>query len=299
MDKKKALVIGSVNIDSTFQLERLPVLGETILAHEKYKNIGGKGLNQAVALNRMGLNTTFMPAIGTDLAANSVIEYLENENLNKRIITKVNSDTGEAIIIVDKNGDNMIIPYLGANSLLSVEDIENNLDVFEDIDVCVLQLEIPISTVEYIVNYCYKKNIKVVLNPAPASRDLSWDLLKKVDYLIPNETELEIIAGQKVTFENLEEIGQEAIAKGINKLIVTAGRYGAYYFDKETFFNVPVDIIEVVDSTAAGDTFIGAFVSKIVKNESPESAIKFANKAAGITISKKGAAESIPVYTDV
>lgn len=299
MGTGKALVIGSVNVDSTYELKTLPVLGETILAQKKHQNIGGKGLNQAVALSRMGLETTFMSAIGNDQSGVQVLEYLSNTNINSDFIIKKESDTGEATILVDEKGDNMIIPYLGANNLLTKNDIADYSNVFEGIDVCVLQMEIPIATVEYIVDYCYEKNIRVILNPAPASTDLSHETLVKVDYLVPNETELEILSGKLISTDNIEEVGRELIRQGLQRLIVTFGKHGSYYFDKEEYYHVQPEKTKVVDSTAAGDTFIGAFVSCILKGDRAKEAMKFANRASSITISKKGAAESIPYFTEL
>lgn len=299
MEAKKALVIGSVNVDSTYGLKNLPVLGETILAQDKHESMGGKGLNQAVALRRMGLETTFMAAIGNDQAGEEVLAHLAAAEIGTEHIVEKDSDTGQAIILVDEQGDNMIIPFLGANDLLSKEDIEANLAVFDGIDVCVLQLEIPIPTIEYIIDYCAEKGIKVVLNPAPATTELSWEALKKVEYLVPNETELQIITGKTVSLETIDEIGKEVIAKGVQRLVVTMGEHGAYYYDAEQNFRVKPKKVDVVDTTAAGDTFVGAFVSRILKEDTPEEAMNFANKAASITISRKGASDSIPDYTEV
>ncbi|MEA4839995.1 MAG: ribokinase [Bacteroidales bacterium] len=295
MNSKKILVIGSCNTDMVVKSDRLPVPGETVLGGAFMMNPGGKGANQAVAIARLGGNATFISKTGNDLFGKQSIEMYSDENINTDFIfSDPNLPSGVAIIMVDTNGENCIVVASGANGSLRPQDIDKARHIIENVDILLMQLEIPMDTVEYAAQLAHEKGIKVVLNPAPATF-LSNKLLECLYAIIPNKTEAEMLSGIKVSdWETAKHAADIISAKGVDVVVITLGSQGALIKDGELFYEVPVEKINAIDTTAAGDTFCGAFCVGISEGLSVEDAVKLANNAAGITVTREGAQCSIP-----
>jgi ribokinase len=295
MITKKIVVIGSCNTDMVVKSDRLPVPGETILGGAFMMNPGGKGANQAVAVARLGGNVTFISKTGNDLFGKQSIEMFGDENINTDyIFSDPQLPSGVALIMVDTYGENCIVVASGANASLSKEDIEKARYLIEDADILLMQLEIPMETVEYAASLAYKKGIKVVLNPAPASF-LSTGLLECLYAIVPNKTEAEMLSGIKVSDQDSAKQAADIISsKGVDIVVITLGSAGAFIKDGNNYYNVPVEKIKAVDTTAAGDTFCGALCVAISEGLSIEEAVKFANKASGFTVMREGAQSAIP-----
>ncbi|MGI5975272.1 MAG: ribokinase [Paludibacter sp.] len=295
MNSKKIVVVGSCNTDMVVKSDRLPVPGETVLGGAFMMNPGGKGANQAVAIARMGGNVTFISKTGNDLFGRQSLEMYANENINTDyIFSDQNLPSGVALIMVDRNGENCIVVASGANSSLSPKDIDKAKHVIESADILLMQLEVPVDTVEYAAKLAFEKGIKVVLNPAPAAF-LSNEILHCLYTIIPNEIEAEILSGIKISnTESAKQAADIIAAKGVDKVVITLGSQGSLIKDESKYTFVPAEKVEAVDTTAAGDTFCGAFCVGISEGLSIEDAVKMATKAAGITVTREGAQASIP-----
>jgi ribokinase len=300
MSTKKLVVIGSCNTDMVVKSDRLPVPGETVLGGAFMMNPGGKGANQAVTVARMGGNTTFISKTGNDLFGRQSIEMYGEENINTDFIfSDPNLPSGVALIMVDNNGENCIVVASGANASLSTQDIDKAKDVIESADILLMQLEIPIETVEYAAKMAYKKGIKVILNPAPAAF-LSNELLECLYAIIPNHSEAEMLSGIKVfDWASAKQAADIISSKGVNVVVITLGSKGALIKDGDNYYEIPVEKIKAIDTTAAGDTFCGALCVGLSEGLSIQDAVKMANKAAGITVTREGAQAAIPYRKEI
>lgn len=300
MNSKKIVVVGSCNTDMVVKSDRLPVPGETVLGGAFMMNPGGKGANQAVAIARMGGNVTFISKTGNDLFGRQSVEMYGDENIvTDYIFSDQHLPSGVALIMVDRNGENCIVVASGANGSLSPKDIEKARNVIESADILLMQLEVPMDTVEYAAKLAHEKGIKVVLNPAPAAF-LSNELLKCLYAVIPNKTEAEMLSGIKVSdLETAKQAADIIAAKGVNKVVITLGSKGALIKDGDVYSFIPADKVEAVDTTAAGDTFCGAFCVGISEGLSIEDAVRMATKAAGITVTREGAQAAIPYRKEI
>lgn len=300
---KKILVLGSINIDQVIGVKNLPQIGETIHANSLNFHSGGKGANQAVAIAKMDCDVKLLSMIGDDEYGSFCLESCKNYNVNvQNVILAKNQKTGLASIYVQNDGINSIVILAGANNLITKEIIEENRDLIKECDILVTQLETNIEGVFYAIELAKKYNKITILNPAPAI-ELSDKQLMNVDYIIPNETELSSISGVEInSVEDIEKAFYLVLKKSPNtKIITTFGSKGVFYFDslKNEFKNFPALKTNVVDTTAAGDSFIGGFVSQLALNKNVEEAINFGLKVAAITVSRKGAQDSIPSYKEV
>jgi ribokinase len=300
MNSKKIVVVGSCNTDMVVKSDRLPVPGETVLGGAFMMNPGGKGANQAVAIARMGGNVTFISKTGNDLFGRQSVEMYGDENIvTDYIFSDQHLPSGVALIMVDRNGENCIVVASGANGSLSPKDIEKARNVIESADILLMQLEVPMDTVEYAAKLAHEKGIKVVLNPAPAAF-LSNELLKCLYAIIPNKTEAEMLSGIKVSdLETAKQAADIIAAKGVDKVVITLGSKGALIKDGDVYSFIPADKVEAVDTTAAGDTFCGAFCVGISEGLSIEDAVRMATKAAGITVTREGAQAAIPYRKEI
>jgi ribokinase len=300
MNEKKIVVIGSSNTDMVIKSESLPAPGETILGGSFLMSQGGKGANQAVAIARLGGDITFVSKIGNDTFGRNSIELYEKEKINiDYIFSDTNSASGIALIMVDKRGENCIAVASGANSRLSIKDIDQVRSVLENADILLMQLEIPMETVEYAAKIAYENGVKVILNPAPAA-NISSELLKSLYAIIPNNSEAEVISGINVNdWRSAREAANTISSKGVENVIITLGSMGAMVKDGDLFYEVPAKKIEAIDTTAAGDTFCGAFCVGISEGLSILDAVKFANNFAGITVTREGAQPSIPYRDEI
>lgn len=286
----KITVVGSASIDLTVQAHKWPQKGETILGDSLHISFGGKGANQAVAAARLGAQVTLIACLGQDNYAHDILKNLKDNNVNTEYINKlVNETTGTAhITLVD--GDNSIIVVGGANSKLSTTVIDNVKSVIGNSDIVMVQQEIPIDTIIYLINLCSTLKVPLLLNPAPI-QDIPQDILEKASYITPNEHEIiELFPNQSV---------DAILTRYANKLIVTQGENGARYNDGKIIKQIPTFSVPVVDTTGAGDTFNAGLAVAIAQKQPLVNCIRFANAAAALSVQKLGAQGGMPKLEDV
>ena len=294
----KVLNFGSLNIDYVYSLDHFVQKGETISSEALHIFPGGKGLNQSVALGRAGVSVSHAGAVGKD--GDFLLELLKESCVDTKYIQVLEGvQTGTAIIQNDKSGDNCIILYSGANHQITKEQIANTISDFEKGDFLVLQNEI--NGMDSIVRVAEEKGLKIVLNPSPMNEKILGLPLQYVDYFVLNEVE----AAQILGLENISEKDGEKIVRELYntyphaKIVLTLGAEGSIYFDGEKLYRQRAYKTEVVDTTAAGDTFSGFFIAGILRGDTLEQAMDTAARAAGIAISRPGAAPSIPKIEEV
>ena len=294
----KVLNFGSLNIDYVYSLDHFVQKGETISSEALHIFPGGKGLNQSVALGRAGVSVSHAGAVGKD--GDFLLELLKESCVDTKYIQVLEGvQTGTAIIQNDKSGDNCIILYSGANHQITKEQIANTISDFEKGDFLVLQNEI--NGMDSIVRVAEEKGLKIVLNPSPMNEKILGLPLQYVDYFVLNEVE----AAQILGLENISEKDGEKIVRELYntyphaKIVLTLGAEGSIYFDGEKLYRQRAYKTEVVDTTAAGDTFSGFFIAGILRGDTVEQAMDTAARAAGIAISRPGAAPSIPKKEEV
>jgi ribokinase len=297
---KRIIVIGSSNTDMVIKTEKLPAPGETILGGKFLMNPGGKGANQSVAASRLGGKVTFISKRGNDLFGNQAVGLLMREGVDiKYIVKDPDLPSGVALITVDSTGENSIVVAPGSNGNLLKEDIPSVIFDTGKFEILLLQLEIPIDTVEYSAVTASEHGIKVILNPAPA-RKLSDNLLKNTWLITPNETEAETITGIIITdipsAERAAELIQE---RGVKNVIITLGEAGAYIKSENYTGLIPGIKVKPVDTTAAGDVFNGALAVAISEGSDLKDAVIFANKAASISVTRMGAQASAPYRNEI
>lgn len=296
----RILVIGSSNTDMVIKTNKLPAPGETILGGTFLLNPGGKGANQAVAAARLGGKITFITKRGNDLFGNQTIGLLMREGIHTNYIVKdPELPSGVALITVDSKGENSIVVAPGANGNLQEEDIPEKLFESGNYGILLLQLEIPVKTVEYCALKASENKIKVILNPAPA-QILSETLLQNIWLVTPNETEAEILTGIKVTDSSTAEAAASYLQmKGVMSVIITMGVSGAYIKSDGFTGMVPGFEVKAVDTTAAGDVFNGALAVALSEGKDLKEATHFANKAASISVTRLGAQASAPYRNEI
>jgi ribokinase len=294
------VVIGSSNTDMVIKCEHLPAPGETILGGNFFMNAGGKGANQAVAAARLNGDVTFIAKVGDDVFGSQAIELFNHEKINTEyIFIDDKNPSGVALINVDEKGENCITVAQGANGNLLVDDVKTLTHVLENADIILIQLEIPIKTIEYVAEFCFQHNKKLVLNPAPACK-LSDELLSKISIITPNEKEAEMLTG--VTIHDLDSAKEAAkilSEKGIATIVITLGEQGALLYVNNEFKLIPTNKVNAVDTTAAGDVFNGALAVAISEKMNLIDALKFANAAASISVTRLGAQASAPYRKEI
>ena len=281
--------------------KKLPAPGETILGGTFLMNPGGKGANQAVAAARLNGNVTFIAKTGNDLFGEQAIHLFKFEGIDTRfMIRDIKNPSGIALITVDENGENCIVVAPGSNASLAAYDIDDKVfDNTDPKDVFLMQLEIPISTVEFVAQKVYSKGIRVILNPAPA-RLLPNELLECLYVITPNEVEAEILTGIKVTDAgSAEKAAVKLHQKGVSNVVITMGAAGAYLLTPEFSGMIPVVPVKATDTTAAGDVFNGALAVAISEGLALKEAVNFANKAASISVTRMGAQASAPYRKEI
>ena len=296
----KILVIGSTNMDIIAMVDHLPVPGETIGNGKLARAHGGKGANQAVAAARAGGEVTFITCIGEDDDGKKMLDAFREDGINTEQVSIIREvPTGTALIFVDRKGENCIAVAPGANHYLSNNIIDQAEEVIEEADLILLQLEIPYNTIQHICKLAARHQKRIILNPAPA-RELDEDVLGSLEYLVLNEIEAEIIAGQKVRVDNMEEVCRAIKDMGPEHIILTLGSRGSYVFDNQVQQYVESFTVKAVDSTAAGDTFCGAFAVSILRGDHDIiGAVRFANAAGALSVTRQGAQTSIPLLKDI
>jgi ribokinase len=294
------LVVGSSNTDMVIKAEHLPAAGETILGGVFFMNPGGKGANQAVAAARLGGNVTFICKTGNDIFGRQSVQLFQDEGINTAyLLSDPKNPSGVALITVDKNAENCIVVASGANATLSANDLQKTEQIIEQAKIVLLQLEIPLSTVEYVAQTAAAKGVKVILNPAPAC-GLSEALLRNISVITPNRTEAEMLSG--IVVSDIESAKKAALIikeKGVETVIITLGVEGALVLHDGEFTYVPALKVDAVDTTAAGDVFNGAFVVALAENRSIQEAVNFACHASAISVTRLGAQSSAPSRSEL
>ena len=289
----KILVIGSMNMDLVVETERYPEEGETLIGGKFEQIPGGKGANQALAAAKLGDQVEFIGACGDDSFAPKLKSSLKAGGAKIDNIFEIKGvSTGVAVITVDKKGNNRIIVSPGANYELDPEKIEKIKDKIAEAEIILLQLEIPVDTIEKIVEIASKNKTKIILDPAPAQH-LSEELLAEIDYLLPNEGELDLLLPEAENKSRAEKIG-ELLKIGVKNIIVTEGEKGINYYSQNKKLHLETLKVKAVDTTAAGDVFAGAFAASLIAENNLEKALKFAVQAAAYSVTKRGAQSSIP-----
>ncbi len=294
---KKIVVLGSSNMDLVFSVEEMPRTGETIKSRGFHKVPGGKGANQACACGKLGGECTFLSAVGEDDSGKRLLESLEKAGVHTdKVLKKENDTTGMAAIMVAVSGDNSIVIVPGANQACDREYVESNMDVIEEADVVLTQFETPKEGVFKCIQEAKAAGKTVILNPAPAPDAIPKEILQGLDYLTPNETELNRLTGMPVeTIEELEKASKVLLAMGVKNVIVTLGKRGALLSNVAGSRICPAFThLKVVDTTAAGDTFNAGLAVGLAEGRCLEEAICLANAAAAISVTRNGAQTSIP-----
>ena len=296
---KNICVIGSLNMDLVVNVDTMPKPGQTIIGSNFKEVPGGKGANQAVAMARLNGNVSMIGKVGEDGFGKTLINSLKNDKVDTTYIQTSKGATGVALITVDKNAQNSIVVSPGANFEVKEDDIDNNIEAIKNSDIVVLQLETPLNTIKYALNKAKELNKYTILNPAPAVK-LDDEIIKNVDLLTPNETELEIISGVSIeTEEDIQKAAQIMIEKGVKELIVTLGSKGSLYINKEKSMFKKAYKVEAVDTTAAGDSYTGALAVALSQDKNIEDAMDFASKVGALSVLKEGAQSSLPTLEDV
>lgn len=294
---KNILVVGSLNMDYVTNVDTMPKAGETIFAENFIMNPGGKGANQAYAIAKLGGKVAMIGAVGQDPSGTALIENLKGVGVDVDGIERVDAPTGAATIIVENDGQNRIMVNKGANSYVDRCMIDRHKDLLRWSDIVVMQLEIPLDTVEYVAEKAHRLGKIVIVDPAPAPKVQIDDILKNADYIKPNSIEAMELAN---CFDSIENAVECLLSKGVGQAIVTLGEKGAQLYKKgclaKAFASVPTNVI---DTTAAGDCFTGAFAVAIAMGKDVEEAIGFATKASAVSVSRPGAQMSMPSYHEV
>lgn len=298
---EQVVVLGSLNMDQVIRVKKMPKKGETILGLGMSKVPGGKGANQAYAIGRLGGKVSMIGAVGQDESGQILKKNLDSVGVNTDCVMELSDvSTGNAVITVDQEAENSIIVLQGANAELTTAHIDAFKEMISEADVVLMQLEIPVEVVEYTAKMASEMGKTVILDPAPAVPDLPETLLKYIDVIKPNETELSVLSGMPVT--NLEEAAAAAkklLKKGVAKVIVTMGADGSLLVTEDEIRHFPSEKVKAIDTTAAGDSFIAAFVVAITGGKSCEEAIAYGNRISAVTVTRKGAQTSIPDKTEV
>ena len=298
--KKNIVVLGSTNTDMVITGKKLPVPGETISGGKFLMNPGGKGANQAVAVARLSAEKgacTFIAKVGDDLFGRETAARMKKDGIKSRLIVDKDEPSGTALILVDSKGQNVISVALGANGTLSPKDVEQYAKDIKGASALLMQLETPIDTVVWAAKAAHEAGVPVILNPAPAQK-LPKELYALLDWITPNETEAELLTGVKVVDAESAAKAAEVLKKrGVGHVLITMGKKGAFCGDCGKIF--PVRKVKTVDCVAAGDTFNGAFVVALVEGNSCKDAIRFAQEASTIAVTRPGAQSSVPFRNEI
>ncbi len=302
MEEKPVVVVGSMNMDLVAKAPRFPRAGETVVGESFYTAFGGKGANQAVAIARLGVPVSFVGCVGDDAHGREIISGAQNEGIETaHIRVCAGRSTGTALIIVDSGGQNRIVVVAGANNELKPEDVQQAEEAIARAALVVTQFEIPMETVRETVGLAARHGVPVILNPAPAlSESIEPALLKQVDVLVPNETEAEALTGVKQDAADFAAAAiQELRKRGARAVIITLGEKGSMLADSEKMCRIPAFRVNVEDTTAAGDAFVGALAAGYRSFSDLKELTRFASAVAALTVTKKGAQPSLPSTREV
>lgn len=284
------VVVGSSSMDLVVTADKRPKAGETLIGESFQTVPGGKGANQAVAAARLGANVSIIGRVGKDAFGKEILDNLKKNGVSVNHVEPVPHLSSGTAHITLAEGDNSIIFVKGANDEVTPSYLEKADSILKEADMIMVQQEIPEETVEYIADFCNQFNKKWLLNPAPA-RKISDNVIESATYLTPNEHEFTVMFG--------EENRSEVLARYPNKLLITEGKNGVRYFNGECEEVVPSFVVEAVDTTGAGDTFNAAFAVAVAEGKTIKEALRFANRAASISITKFGAQGGMPTREEV
>ena len=288
---KKIIVVGTMNMDTVIRLDKFPESGETVTANARSLYPGGKGMNQAIAASRLGAEVYLIGKLGKDYDGSIMYDYLKSNGVNIEGVSEVeNVNTGHAYIYVQEDGESSITVYGGANQCFSEEDVEINDDMFKNASFCLVQTEISLKIVEYVVKKAFQNHVRVILKPAAIS-ELKDNIVKYVDILMPNRKEIDRLLPH---LESYEEKAQYYLERGVKNVIVTLGHKGCYFRNHTTSKYYPAFDVNPVDTTGAADAFAAALGVYLSKKNDIEKAIEKAIIVAGISTTKPGAAPSMP-----
>ena len=296
---KKICVIGSIGYDLTTYMYKFPKAGETIVGKKFIQNPGGKGDNQVIASARVGGDVTFIGAVGDDNYGELLKKNLEENKVKTHMKIVPNMSSQIATILIDESGENRIVIVPGANNFVDKKQIDDNFDIIKECDIILMQLEIPMETVEYVVDKFYELNKIIILNPAPGA-ELSDNIIKKCTYLTPNENEIGLISKMPYdTIDNIKSAAKCLFDKGAQNVLVTLGEKGAYLKNKNDDIIIPTLKVKALDTTGAGDCFNGVFAACLAMGKNAIEAIKYANVASSISVTRSGAVPSLPYKNEV
>jgi ribokinase len=291
--RPRIAVIGSANIDLTTFNDRFPKAGETIFGQRFDLGFGGKGANQAVASRLCGAEVFMVARVGSDLFGPATIENFKKQGIDATHVKQIEGvSSGVAPIFVETSGQNRILVVKGANDLLKPADVDAAADLLKTVDCIVLQFEIPIETVYYSVSFARKNGIRCIVNPAPA-QPVDLNALNGLDYFVPNETEAEAITGAPVrNVDDAKKCAEKLLSGGVKRVIITLGSNGALLAGREGMEHIPAFSMKSVDSTGAGDAFIGSFAVFLGEGLPEREAVRRANLYAGFSTTGVGTQKS-------
>jgi ribokinase len=305
--KKPIVVVGSINIDLVARAERIPALGETILGLDFQTHPGGKGANQAVAVARLSYPVVMIGKLGSDSFGAQLRSHLRSPGVDIRGVGATPGSSGVAMIVVSTRGENTIVVTPGANAMLTPEDLDAHLDLIRAAGIVLTQLEIPISTVEHLASICQREGVPLIVDPAPAQA-LPASVLRSVQWFTPNVTEAAFyLRAAQHNCDNLSysEIAAALLHSGVSGAILKLGADGAHIASSRGLDDQGLDEhvrafpVQVVDTTAAGDAFNGAFATALMSGQSPLESAHFAAAAAAISVTRNGAQSSMPTLEEV
>jgi ribokinase len=291
--RPRIAVVGSANVDLTTFTDRFPKPGETIFGQKFDLGFGGKGANQAVAARLSGAEVYMVARVGSDLFGPATIENFRKQGIDPTYVKQVEGlSSGVAPIFVEPNGQNRIFVVKGANDALKPADVDAAADMLESVDCIVLQFEIPVETVYYTIGFARKHGIRCILNPAPAQA-VDMAALKDLDYFVPNESEAETITGSAVkNVDDAKRCAEKLIANGIRRVIITLGANGSLLATRDGSEHVAPFAVKSIDSTGAGDAFIGSFAVFLGEGVPEKEAVRRANLYAGLSTTGVGTQKS-------
>jgi len=284
------VVVGSINMDLVVRAPHLPQPGETIIGSDFKTFPGGKGANQAVAAARLGGHVKMIGRVGNDAFGEQLLQTLRADRIDTTFVQRdTAAPSGVALITVEEEGQNTIVVASGANARVTPDDVEAAAAAFAGASVLLLQLECPLPTVRHAIEVARRQQVRVILNPAP-SQPLDAQLLSQVDYLAPNQIELALLTQSDSLAEGVKRLK----ALGVKQVVVTLGGDGAAVFDDEQAYQLAPHHVSVVDTTAAGDAFVGGFAVALVEGKSTRAAAEWGNAAGALAVTRAGAQPSLP-----
>jgi ribokinase len=299
---KRIVVVGSINLDLVAATDRIPIAGETVRGFSFRTFPGGKGANQAVAAARLGGSVSMIGRLGSDAFGVELRDSLEKSNVNTEAVQSVSGSSGVALITTDPQGENAITVVAGANAYLSPASLDSNIELIRNAGIVLTQLEIPLETVEHLAAITAQEDVPLMLDPAPA-RALPPSLLKRIEWLTPNETETSVLTGSgpgELSDEEIEDAANALLDRGSRNVILKLGDRGCYLALSDGSRQlVPAHSVNPVDTTAAGDAFNGAFAVALMNGQGAIEAASWASAVAAISVTRAGAQASMPTATEV